>query len=258
MSDEATPARTSPLWTLHQGDAFERLPTLADQSFGIVLTDTPFNAHVHKKQRKIDRTKKRGFKETPLDFAPFKEWQRLLAAHHFARLATRWVILFSAHEDVHLWRAACAAEGLQYFRTLPWIKTDPTPYMVGDGPGNPYESIAIFKQPGRSHWNGGGRCPVYTFRAKDAARTYLHETEKPVPLCEAILRDFADPGERILDPFAGSGSIAVAATRLGLPSVSIELSATSYADARDRLLANDLSLDVHAYRRGQQTLFPAP
>ena len=42
-----------------------------------------------------------------------------------------------------------------------------------------------------------------------------YPTEKPVGLCETLVRQSSAPGDMVLDPFMGSGSAGVAATRLG-------------------------------------------
>ena len=52
-----------------------------------------------------------------------------------------------------------------------------------------------------------------------------HPTQKPLALCEKLLRScYQDPlGGYVLIPFAGSGSECVAAKKLGLPFVAIEI-----------------------------------
>jgi site-specific DNA-methyltransferase (adenine-specific) len=42
-----------------------------------------------------------------------------------------------------------------------------------------------------------------------------YPTQKPVALAERILRASSDPGELVLDPFAGSGTVGAAAAQLG-------------------------------------------
>jgi site-specific DNA-methyltransferase (adenine-specific) len=43
----------------------------------------------------------------------------------------------------------------------------------------------------------------------------LWPTEKPVPLLELLIKQSSNPGDLVLDPFAGSGSTLVAAAKLG-------------------------------------------
>ena len=66
-------------------------------------------------------------------------------------------------------------------------------------------------------------------------RPALHMTEKPLPLMEALVRDFTDPGELICDPFAGSGTTGVACKRLGRRFVGWERDPKFHAAAVKRL-----------------------
>ena len=50
----------------------------------------------------------------------------------------------------------------------------------------------------------------------------VHPTQKPIILLKAILNKFIEKNTCILDPFAGSGSTAIAASQLGLSWVIIE------------------------------------
>ena len=50
-----------------------------------------------------------------------------------------------------------------------------------------------------------------------------HPAPYPVKLAERLIKMFSFAGDTVLDPFAGSGSTAVAAIRAGRNSVSIEV-----------------------------------
>jgi len=58
----------------------------------------------------------------------------------------------------------------------------------------------------------------YTLRSqgfiKDTKDIRVHPTQKPSELFEAIIRDFSEEGDTILDPFIGSGTTAVACQNL--------------------------------------------
>jgi site-specific DNA-methyltransferase (adenine-specific) len=63
-----------------------------------------------------------------------------------------------------------------------------------------------------------------------------HVTQLPLPLVERIVTVASNPGDRILDPFAGTGTVLVAARELGRRSVGIELAQQTADIARGRLL----------------------
>ena len=52
---------------------------------------------------------------------------------------------------------------------------------------------------------------------------YVHPTQKPVALIERAIRNSSDPGDLVLDSFAGSGSTLIACERLGRRFTGIEL-----------------------------------
>lgn len=63
----------------------------------------------------------------------------------------------------------------------------------------------------------------------------LHEAQKPVKLMEALISLTTQEGHVVLDPFAGSGSTAVACDRLGRRYIMIERSAETFEVMRKRL-----------------------
>lgn len=225
-------------WTLHLGDCIEYLRTLPDKSVDHVITDPPYEAEAHTKQR---RTKKTGAEfakiiECPLDFSPITVADRQESARHFARVARRWVVVFCQAEAVQAWREALESGGAAYKRACIWVKPDAMPQLTGDRPGMGYESIVVAHAPGRSKWNGGGRVGVYVEnKNRSDLQRSGHPTQKPLALMEALARDFTNEGETILDPFAGSGTTGVAAIRLGRRFIGCERDPKYHAIATKRL-----------------------
>lgn len=64
----------------------------------------------------------------------------------------------------------------------------------------------------------------------------IHPTQKPVRLFEWILEKYAKPGWRIMDPFLGSGSTAIAAERFGFDFIGIEREQSYFEAALARIL----------------------
>ena len=67
-------------------------------------------------------------------------------------------------------------------------------------------------------------------------RVQGHPCQQPVELLERIVRVSTDPGQTVLDPFAGTGSTLVAAARLGRRAIGIELHEATADKANTRLL----------------------
>lgn len=68
---------------------------------------------------------------------------------------------------------------------------------------------------------------------QDRTGNVLHPTEKPVDLIKKIL--MANTGDIVFDPFAGSGTTAVAAKQLKRNFIGIEISEKYCKIAEDRL-----------------------
>ena len=69
----------------------------------------------------------------------------------------------------------------------------------------------------------------------EAARWGSHPNHKPFSVLDPLLRAWSRPGQLVLDPFAGSGSIPAAALRLGRRAACIEIEPEWTARANDRL-----------------------
>ena len=65
----------------------------------------------------------------------------------------------------------------------------------------------------------------------------IHPTQKPVKLYEWLLRQYAQPGMKILDTHLGSGSAAIAAHYYGVDFVGCEIDADYWRAATDRYMA---------------------
>ena len=77
---------------------------------------------------------------------------------------------------------------------------------------------------------------VFTYpRAAAIHESGLHPTQKPVEVMRWCIRLATNPGDTILDPFAGSGTTGVAALLEGRRFIGVELDPTYHAIAARRL-----------------------
>ena len=61
-----------------------------------------------------------------------------------------------------------------------------------------------------------------------------HPTQKPLGLCDTIVRGYCRPGGLVLDPYAGSGTTGVAARMSGRDSILFEIHRPYYEEALAR------------------------
>lgn len=224
--------------TLWLGDCREIMPMLATVDH--VVTDPPYaNLFINSTKKGVVNTAARGRTDSErsagalinasrreLGYQGITPEDRAVIAGEIARVVERWAIVFCDAESLSGWRTDLEAGGLEHIRSGAWVSPACTPQFTGDRPGTGWEACEIAHRAGRKRWNGGGRPAVWVVNRPvngGAERADAnHPTPKPAALMEQIVSDFSDPGDVILDPFAGSGSLGVAAKRLGRQAILIE------------------------------------
>ena len=84
----------------------------------------------------------------------------------------------------------------------------------------------------------GLRFPGNLLSFSSVQRT-VHPTQKPVELCEYLIKTYTQPGEVVADIRAGSGTTAVAALNTGRHFVCFETAPAFYAAASERIRLAD-------------------
>ncbi len=166
----------------------------------------------------------------------YEAWKALIPA--FARESAR-ITRSQAHlyafcdlDRFHEFKGYLEDEGWDVFRTpLVWFKPSAARLpWVDFGPQRKYE-LCIYACKGRRPVNliAGD---VLTFQPDD---NMGHQAQKPVALFADLLRRSVAPGNLVLDPFAGSGTIFPAAHEHKCKAVGIEQAAEHYALCLKRL-----------------------
>ena len=251
--------------TLYMGNCLKVLPLLG--AVDHVITDPPYGSAIYERMRKNP-----GAKGTPGPHSSAMSRRRgavktgtppstIIMAHggigdvdallgpcasEIARLTLRWSLVWSCVETAHEWRESLTGSGLRYVRSGAWTKTDPMPQFSGDRPAQGFEICTIAHAQGAMRWNGGGRPALWHYGTVKGADRPDHPCPKPLALMRELVSLFTDPGETILDPFAGSGTTLRAAKDLGRRAIGIEM--------------NEAYCEVAAKRMQQESLFrpPAP
>jgi site-specific DNA-methyltransferase (adenine-specific) len=128
----------------------------------------------------------------------------------------------------------------EFVRFGVWVKTNPMPQISADRPANGWDGIVyLHRRTIKKRWHGGGEHgnwigPLVT--------NGDHPTGKPEAMLRRMLEQFTDPGDMILDPFAGSGTTGVAAKRLGRRCILIEREEKYCEVAAKRLAQGALDL----------------
>jgi site-specific DNA-methyltransferase (adenine-specific) len=224
------------LVTLYHGDSREFLPTLADQSVDAVITDPPYDARTHKGAL----TNKGGTRggTGAIDFAEFTHERQVETFVQLGRITKGWVIATLATSTAFRFDLD-APEGLRCLRVGAWVKPNAMPQISGDRPGMGWEPVVcLHRSDARAKWNGGGKSGVWIH---PVIQNEGHATVKPLPMVADWVRLFTNPGDLILDPFAGSGTTLRAAKDEGRRAIGVEL--------------DERYCEVIAKRLSQDTLF---
>lgn len=202
--------------TLYHADCRDVLPRLTAGCADSVITDPPYAEETHVGARGA----RPDVGPVPLiDFAAFDAGALSRAFGLCGPLIRRWLI---ASVDWHhmLTLEQAPPDGLRFVRFGVWCKPNGAPQFTGDRPATGWEAIAILHRAGgKMRWNGGGRNAVFNRHKVNTA----HPTGKPLSLVKELLTLFTDPGETVLDPFAGSFTTARACKDLGRRFIGIEL-----------------------------------
>jgi site-specific DNA-methyltransferase (adenine-specific) len=204
------------------------LAALAD----CVITDPPYSEKVHSSA--ISHSRAGGVRSRKLGFDSLdkrsRDWLLSVCQH------TRgWSVLFSDVECAHMLMAHRKPH--RYIRAVPWVRWS-APQLSADRPPSGCELIVLGHGKGRPKYNGPGG--LVSFDDKCLRGSNKHPAEKPLDLCMRLVSYFSSPGDTVLDPFAGSGTIALACQLLDRHCIAIEQSSHWVNSARVRL-ANPLS-----------------
>lgn len=228
--------------TLFLGDCREVLPQL--EAVDHVITDPPYAARAMKNARSAETmTRRRDGQHYDFGYAALTDALRVSTAVLTAALVKRWAIYWCDLESVHAWRRDVEAAGLRYIRGGIWTREHAAPQFSGDRPAQGVEACVIAHTAARLRWNGGGRPAAWVGPIVNAAHASReHTSPKPEWLMNRLVADFTDPGEVILDPFAGSGTTLFAAKRLGRRAIGIEIDERWAEGAARRLSQSALDL----------------
>ena len=216
----------SPHTAIH-GDALEALATLGEETFDCILTDPPYgiNADGFGSQSKTGHA----YDDSP---EMYREMICTLAnesfrvakseAHLYLFFDFRWWDTVRLNFEIAGWKV--------WHRPLVWAKGNGMLPQPEHGPRNTYEMVMFASKGNRR-----------TMAVKDdviitpPVTTLKHGAQKPVALYVDLLSRTALPGDAILDPFMGSGTIFAAANALRLQATGIELVEESYNLALSRI-----------------------
>lgn len=205
------------------GDCIQVMQDIPSQSVDLVVTDPPYLVNYRSRDgRSI-------FKDNPYESAwlkpAFREIYRALKDNSFC---VSFLGFTQSEKFIIAWRSA----GFRILEHLVWTKHYPSStgfvaryhesaYLLAKG--EPPKPRLIL--PSVLDWQYSGN--------------QFHPTQKPLMAILPLIRTFSQVGDIVLDPFAGSGTTAVAAKQLGRNYIGIELDRKYSQIAQTRLTKSE-------------------
>lgn len=219
---------------LHQaihGNSLEWLRACPDKSFDCILTDPPYGMGAD------EFGDSGGLAQGPHGYEDSRDNAEILLrelVHQGFRIAKpqAHMYVFCDIDVFHWLRAEAASAGWWVFRTpLLWLKrTGSRAPWPENGPQRKYETLLYAVKGKRTTLKMAGDVLDYP------ADTNLgHAAQKPIALFKDLLARTVLPGNTVLDPFMGTGTIFAAAHELKCRATGIELDQSSYGLAVQRI-----------------------
>ena len=199
------------------GDCIAVMQTIPSASVDLIVTDPPYLV------RYRSRDGRSMIGDDNADWLPpaFAEMHRVLRPDSFCLSFYGW---HQADTFMTAWRAA----GFKPVGHFVFTKT----YSSKEGYTRAHHECAYLLAKGKP------RKPTHAPRDLLPWRytgNRLHPTQKPVEALRPLIHAYSDIGDIVLDPFAGSGTTAVAAQQLARSYIAIEKDASYYGNASRRL-----------------------
>jgi site-specific DNA-methyltransferase (adenine-specific) len=238
------PVKTGPCFPdqIYHGDAVELLRTLRSGSIDIIVTDPPFAIDFRAQKLNYNRTGSNvlpGYREIHAgDYGEFtEEWIneafRVISPSGSMYVFSGWNHLkdiLSGLDDVgfitrnHLiWKYQFGVFTKKKYVTSHYHIL----YVIKDKKHYTFNKVEHYPEDvweiKREYWKG---------RKKTA-------TKLPSEIVRKILRFSSNPGDIVLDPFLGSGTVAVTAKEMGRHFMGFEIVPDYFSFAQDRLTATE-------------------
>jgi DNA modification methylase len=198
-------------------DAYATL--LGDETAAMAFTDPPYNVDYANSPKDKLRGTHRPILNDNLGEG-FADFLRAALTPLVAHCAGALYIAMSSSELDTL-QAVFRAAGGHWSTFIIWAKNTFT--MGRADYQRQFEPILYgWPEGARRHWCGD-RDQGDVWQIKKPARNDLHPTMKPVELVERAIRNSSRPGDRVLDPFGGSGTTLIAAEKSGRVARLMEL-----------------------------------
>jgi site-specific DNA-methyltransferase (adenine-specific) len=201
-----------------------------------VITDPPYSARTDAGY--MSHGSHEVAASTDIGYCPITLADAHAIAASWAPRTKRWAVIFGDHISREWHATAWEAQGWYVFAPVIWVKRGAPPRFCSDGPASQVDHIMIARPRGTmDDEDKGSRPGWYLVNTPRHGHGYLGVTGSKDPRgMQAIVRDYTRPGDLVVDPFAGSGTTAIACAAEGRRCITSEEKPEHYEIARARIL----------------------
>lgn len=205
-----------------QADAIEWLRTISDECVDLVCTDPAYESL--EKHRAVGTTTR-----LTGDWFPIFPNERFPALFLELYRVLKWnshCYMFCDQETMFVAKPFAEAVGFKFWKGIIWDK-------VSVGMGYHYRArheMILFLEKGKRKLNDLGIADIITSK-----RVKGYPTEKPVGVSKILIEQSTAPGELVIDPFMGSGSVGEAALANGRRFAGCDIQANAVELTERRL-----------------------
>lgn len=220
--------------TVYHLPALDLLRSIDDESVDCAIIDPPYGINYKSGWKEAwanrPRVTRSSFGNDIIDLGWIAELPRVLKASAALYLFTRWDVL-------HIWKEAIETAGLIVKQRIVWDKGH---WGFGnlDYFGSQTEDILFCtKTDHHLRWSKrqGNVWRLAKLSSLHNEGNYDNPTQKPERLLMRMIHLSSYPGDVILDPFCGSGSVGAAARRLNRHYIIGDIDEYQYSVAKKRL-----------------------
>jgi 16S rRNA G966 N2-methylase RsmD len=252
-------------WTVVTGDCLDVLPTLPPEASRIVCADPPYGFGKYPTDRDVtlkmlalvdgwETLALKGYAQSLYQWLriagieSIAEWVTWTPTNHAGKAGGRWRGLPRWSEHFAVCGSVPGAGRLMRERSpsaisngIQMLHRSNMKHAAGFDPASPARM--------GDWWNDAA--PGVGFHSHQR----IHPNETPLGVMLKLVELLSEPGDLILDPFAGASTLGVAALRLGRRVIAVENVAEWAELSRDRMRAEADDSTLEASRAGQCALF---
>ena len=209
------------------GDCMEAMKAMPDKAYELAIVDPPYN--VGADDGSFGRGGAKAIKHTGLTVATYRKDLHRYAQAKEVPSAAYFTELFRVSNNQIIWGANYYPEYLTHSGWVVWdkIKSDGLLSEAELAFQSFNKTVRIF----RHEWEGF-RKGIGSFEPT-SSRT-IHPNQKPLRLYQWLLKNYAKPGDKILDTHGGSCSLAIACDIMGFDATIYEIDEYYYNAAVER------------------------